>query len=452
METKNSLNIAVNTKEQRILLVADDFQISSEYNIKHSDFDAVMFLSENGDLVAAQFLHLNPLIEKAFYLKPFFINQKVLNLPFLKEAADGLSVDYNESSVISKIDEVQQRLKKLNLEIKDEALKLNDRTILVGIFRFFLSRGGIPTPRLQKGALLGYTLPIYEFYMKHKLISLKPLLSIYKEYIDNSYIERIDIIDVVQYCRYCNHSHIIYTEICPKCGSCDIDLLNMLHHFVCANIAIETSYMNKGDLICPKCNKALHHIGVDYDRPASIYKCNNCSTSFTQANMRGTCVTCKKVSSLNNLRIATISSLKFTPIGATAITLWSIYASNKDAVVCTGFLSSNKFVEYVTNETLILSVSSSNNKLTTIRIKGVTLSRVEELSIFIFDNITNSKCTYIDDYIYISLTNIDDDTADDYALVLDTKIKTMDIEEYIGIDYVNYMLEMDVTDYLKKLF
>ena len=41
-------------------------------------------------------------------------------------------------------------------------------------------------------------------------------------------------------------------------------------------------------LICPKCHKKLRHIGVDYDRPAVVYTCNDCENSFTSPITKAT--------------------------------------------------------------------------------------------------------------------------------------------------------------------
>lgn len=452
MEEIKGLNIIVNAKEQRILLIDKDFQPTMHYEIKYDEFEAMMFLSENGGLVATQFLYLNPLLENAFYLKPFFLSQKIASMPFLRDAADGLSADGNEPAVMNKIEEIGKRIKDLNIEIKNEELKKDEKSLLTSIFRFFLSRGDIPKPTLMKGSTLGYTIPIYDFYLEHNRISFKSIISIYKEYIGSKYIEYVDTVDVVQYCKYCNHTHIIYTETCPKCGSCKIKLQNMLHHFVCANISVEASYMVKDHLICPKCQKELHHIGVDYDRPTSVYKCDDCNASFTQANIRGTCVTCKKVSTLNELRRVTIPSLKFSQLGIQKITQWGIYSAEHNGSVCEGFLSYRTFVEYVTNETRKHNISPENNKLTTIRIKGIPLSKVEELSLFIFGNIRHSQCTFKDEYVYVGIVYFDENYIDDSAKLLEKRVKEMDIESYNGVDYVNYSAEISPEDYLRKLF
>lgn len=75
---------------------------------------------------------------------------------------------------------------------------------------------------------------------------------------------------VTHVCPKCYDKGMIYQETCPKCGSVDVEEHNMIHHFRCANISPERTYVKDGKLICPKCLKELHHIGVDYDRPQHL--------------------------------------------------------------------------------------------------------------------------------------------------------------------------------------
>ena len=446
------LYIEENKNNQRILLIDDNFQMSENISITYDQFDGMMFLSENGDLVERQFLNLNPLTESISYLKPFFCNPKIADSFLLKYAADGQTSNIDDSIVITKIDDVKDRIKELNIEIKhDEEIK-GEREILISIFRFFLSRGAIPDAVLQEGSILGYCVYIYEFCMRKNLFSLQTVLLIYREYFKNRYLQHTNIIDVTQYCKYCNHTHIIYTEICPKCGSCDIELNNMMHHYPCANISEETSYMVKGDLICPKCQKHLHHIGVDYDRPAGIYNCGNCNASFSRSDMRGTCVSCRKILSLEELRVYKIYALKFSALGKEKVARWKIYQSDEDISVSAGLLSINSFIQYLSNDIEIYNLSNTNKGLTTIRVQGVPTTIVRELSKFIFDNIANAHCTFKNNFIYILLSYTNEESINSYAKLLDEYVKAMDIEGYIGVDYSNYVTTITTDDYLKKIF
>ena len=443
--------IEENRSRQRILLIDDDFRIFKHTPVTAEEFDAVVFLSENGTLVEQQFLHLNPLMDGPFYLKPFFINSKTVNAPFLKCASDGLSTDIDDPALVSKISDIKHRIKDLHIELSGGQLRKGEHTLLISIFRFFLSRGEIPSAILKEGSTLGYCVCFYEFFMRHNIFTLQSTILIYKEFIKNRYIAPLDIVDVAQYCKYCNHTHIIYTEICPKCGSCDIELNNMMHHFPCAHITDETEFMVDGDLICPKCSKHLHHIGVDYDRPAGIYSCNNCSASFSRSDMRGTCVYCTKVSPLDDFRTYKIYSFKFTPLGLDEVARWSIYNSNEDMSVSIGFLSINAFIAHTTNQIDICDLPANGNELTTIRIKNIQQSRVQDISTFIFDTIASAQCTFKDDHIFISLTYRDESTIEEYCRLIDEHLQKLEIDGYSGVDFSNRETNMTSADYLKHL-
>ncbi len=443
--------IVENRRKQRVVLIEDDFRIFIHAPIDYDEFEGVMFMSENGTLVEQQFLHLSPLIDGAFYLKPFFINPKIENAPFLKWAADGLATNIEETVVANKIEDIIHRIKDLGIELSGEEFKKGEGTLLTSVFRFFLSRGGIPDSELRKGATLGYCVSLYEFFMRHNVFSLQSTILIYREYIKSGYIKPLDVIDVVQYCKYCNNTHVIYTEICPKCGSCEIELNNMMHHFPCAHITDETSFMVDGDLICPKCNKHLHHVGVDYDRPAGIFSCNSCNASFSRSDMRGTCVSCKKVSSLEEFRLYKIYSFKFTPLGKVKIAQWDIYNSNDDMSVATGFISINAFIAYTTNQIEVCNLTNNISRLTTIRIKEVPMSRVKDIAKFIFNNIAHAKCTFKNEHVYISLLYREESTIDEYSRMLDEEMQTLAIDGYLGVDFSNHKETMTSVDYLKHL-
>ncbi|MDL2252272.1 hypothetical protein LJC12_05410, partial [Odoribacter sp. OttesenSCG-928-J03] len=114
-------------------------------------------------------------------------------------------------------------------------------------------------------------------------------------------IENSVLIDKVPLCRHCFSSHLVFTETCPYCQDSDIYLEESIHHFQCANISPESSYVKGDDLVCPKCRKKLRHIGVDYDRPSALYHCRICSHSFSKPKMRVTCTSCTSVSTPDSL-------------------------------------------------------------------------------------------------------------------------------------------------------
>ena len=68
-------------------------------------------------------------------------------------------------------------------------------------------------------------------------------------------------------------------------------------------------------LICPKCHKRLRHIGVDYDRPAVIYSCNDCENSFTTPITKATCCYCENTFPVNALVPRDVEDYEITEEG-----------------------------------------------------------------------------------------------------------------------------------------
>ncbi len=95
-------------------------------------------------------------------------------------------------------------------------------------------------------------------------------------------------------CNNCNGSYLNYREVCPKCNSSDSISQDLVHHFPCAYVGPIEDFKNNIDdqLDCPKCNKTLRHIGVDYDKPSVLYTCNSCHHRFQDYYTKAKCITC----------------------------------------------------------------------------------------------------------------------------------------------------------------
>lgn len=160
---------------------------------------------------------------------------------------------------------------------------------------------------------IGYSFPILDLYF-----SDNPL-SIFKElnHLKNKDWVTASLKDKLQLCSSCNDSFMIYKETCPKCKSIHIKDQDVVHHFPCAHVAPEEQFKNKdGDqLTCPKCDKNLRHIGIDYDKPSSVYHCHNCEHDFQNAEVIADCHSCGHKNQLEELIEVEISSYTITAKG-----------------------------------------------------------------------------------------------------------------------------------------
>lgn len=104
-----------------------------------------------------------------------------------------------------------------------------------------------------------------------------------------------EFMDYIYLCTKCHSGALIYREACPNCSSTHLIHQDIIHHFPCAYVGPQSDFIIAGqerDLICPKCNKRLKHIGVDYDKPSSIFNCQKCEQRSQQPMIMAKCCTC----------------------------------------------------------------------------------------------------------------------------------------------------------------
>ena len=102
-------------------------------------------------------------------------------------------------------------------------------------------------------------------------------------------------VDTIYLCNSCSNSYLNIREVCPNCDSSHLVSNDLIHHFSCAYMGEISEFKAAGygeTLICPKCEKKLKHIGVDYDKPAAIFNCQGCAHSFQDPLIRAKCLNC----------------------------------------------------------------------------------------------------------------------------------------------------------------
>jgi len=98
----------------------------------------------------------------------------------------------------------------------------------------------------------------------------------------------------VYLCTNCEGGYLNYREVCPQCSSSDSEAEDLVHHFPCAYVGPIADFKNTIDdaLNCPKCNKSLRHIGVDYDKPSVLHTCRKCNHQYQDYNVKAKCLLC----------------------------------------------------------------------------------------------------------------------------------------------------------------
>jgi hypothetical protein len=109
--------------------------------------------------------------------------------------------------------------------------------------------------------------------------------------------------DIVYVCPCCGSNHLLFRETCTKCGSPNIEMEDLIHHFPCAYIGKASDYENGEQTKCPKCRKSLKNLGQDHDKPSSIYSCNHCNHSAQQPAIRAKCTLCRHETPVEQLKV-----------------------------------------------------------------------------------------------------------------------------------------------------
>lgn len=93
-------------------------------------------------------------------------------------------------------------------------------------------------------------------------------------------------------CGKCGSARLNTYEACPQCGSADLMEQTLIHHFRCGWQDAESRFMQGRLLVCPKCNRELRHLGVDYDKPGIVLVCRSCKATNSEPLVRFACLDC----------------------------------------------------------------------------------------------------------------------------------------------------------------
>lgn len=100
--------------------------------------------------------------------------------------------------------------------------------------------------------------------------------------------------DKILTCPFCAHHNLNLREVDPVNHSADIVLAPTIHHYPCGYVGIELEFLDGLNYVCPKCNKELKSIGVDYDKPGRMYFSNETGEKFTEPDVICECRNCQR--------------------------------------------------------------------------------------------------------------------------------------------------------------
>lgn len=100
-------------------------------------------------------------------------------------------------------------------------------------------------------------------------------------------------------CNQCDSVKTTQTYSCPTCKKSDFKRAKLIEHFGCGNFSDEKTYV---DSKCPKCNKEIKAVGVDYKIISSRYVCNSCNDIFTELLITFLCLKCESRFTLDDAK------------------------------------------------------------------------------------------------------------------------------------------------------
>lgn len=123
----------------------------------------------------------------------------------------------------------------------------------------------------------------------------------------------------VRLCAKCGETSQNYRETCPKCSSLDIVQTEVIHHFTCGYVGALDVFRRGATLVCPKCEKILRHIGLDYEKPARHFACAACGYVFADPLVEAQCLHCGFVCKPCETVSLTIYRYKLTPLARQSV-------------------------------------------------------------------------------------------------------------------------------------
>lgn len=313
--------IQINSHGQRILIIDDVIPANYHSQLHYRDFDAVYIDISLPSSMEVILKRINPITVNAAAYKPFFAARELQGRIGLCECMiDGYVSSIEDSEMHSTIDKVGFWKREFNVPMEFDNVNNHNRLILRG-FRYFIARNHLVLePQLIENSSMGVGFPLFELLHSWGLFHLKEYYAWLEMGNAKGWLKFRNTVYRTHKCPHCTHSHLIYLETCPTCGSNLLDYEPVIHHFPCANISPEQTYMVGGQLICPKCHKQLRHIGIDYDRPASVYKCQNCGKTVLQPDTKAMCTNCGTMSDVSELYPHDVHVIEITMDGTNVLT------------------------------------------------------------------------------------------------------------------------------------
>jgi len=193
------------------------------------------------------------------------------------------------------------------------AATLGSQQMSLRILRFMATRRHVEqVPITTPASLTGYNHPMLEMFFPIVDASIWNMLELLQKQhlIEGRFISR------TYHCIHCECAFLNFMEVCPDCGSPNIESDDLIHHFRCGYAAAMHEFKHGDTLVCPKCDLGLKQIGVDYDKPSLTFKCHECQYVFEEPVPTTVCYNCGRRTNPEDQTQRTVYAYNITALGS----------------------------------------------------------------------------------------------------------------------------------------
>jgi len=256
--------------------------------------------------------HQNP----ELYLKPIFVAEPNTKLDLLiPNLIDG---EYKGEADLPLINNKVWDIFMRYTELEDVLSLSYEAQILKRLLNFYYTRNlSVIEPTQTISSIIGYAYPLLTQILKGED---EPKVIDILAWGEAQGLMTGEFLDRVYLCNLCSGGFLSYREVCPNCHSADASTQDLVHHFPCAFVGpLEDFKVDNGNTLdCPKCNKKLRHIGLDYDKPSVVHRCNRCKSEFQDLCVKAKCISCTNDTEVQYLVPAAIKKYQLTKKGRMA--------------------------------------------------------------------------------------------------------------------------------------
>ncbi|HOK80721.1 MAG TPA: diguanylate cyclase [bacterium] len=245
----------------------------------------------------------------AIALKPVFLfsTEEIKDMK-LQCLSDGKTDSGEPLRIVSHANEISRLVSTLK-EFKPENFEIS---AMLRILRFLYTRSIQLKPMILPTYRYGYIYPFAasQFSDDEDFRIYEILVRLEQEgLLMGNFYDRIHL------CNRCRSAFMNFREICPSCKSANLSVENVIHHFSCGYTSEESKFTHGEQLICPKCNKILKHIGMDYEKPSTIFICHSCNETFQEPLVECFCFYCTNRTPVDETVSWDIKTYEITPAG-----------------------------------------------------------------------------------------------------------------------------------------